>query len=150
MSKSNKDINQIKSRIENINVNNINTNINNNNVINKINIIPEKKEEKKENLIPKKIEPKKDVSQLFSYIDFGIEEKHKNENVINFINEDNNILIDSANDELNKYIINKEEEINFYENKKMNLCNIKLLYKSKFIPKKNMFKNEINVNNYYK
>ena len=56
-------------------------------------------------------------------------EKNKNENVINFINEDNNILIDSANDELNKYIINKEEEINFYENKKMNLCNIKLLYK---------------------
>ena len=73
-------------------------------------------------------------------------EKNKNENVINFINEDNNILIDSANDELNKYIINKEEEINFYENKKMNLCNIKLLYKSKFIPKKNMFKNEININ----
>ena len=28
----------------------------------------------------------------------------------------------------------------------MNLCNIKLLYKSKFIPKKNMFKNEININ----
>jgi len=73
-------------------------------------------------------------------------EKNKNENVINFINDDNNILIDSANDELNKYIINKEEEINFYENKKMNLCKIKLLYKSKFIPKKNMFKNEININ----
>ena len=73
-------------------------------------------------------------------------EKNKNENVINFINEDNNILIDSANDELNKYIINKEEEINFYENKKMDLCKIKLLYKSKFIPKKNMFKNEININ----
>ena len=73
-------------------------------------------------------------------------EKNKNENVINFINDDNNILIDSANDELNKYIINKEEEINFYENKKMDLCKIKLLYKSKFIPKKNMFKNEININ----
>lgn len=73
-------------------------------------------------------------------------EKNKNENVINFINEDNNILIDSDNDELNKYIINKEEEINFYENKKMDLCKIKLLYKSKFIPKKNMFKNEININ----
>jgi len=32
---------------------------------------------KEENNIPINIEPKKDVSQLFSYIDFGIEEKPK-------------------------------------------------------------------------
>ena len=71
-------------------------------------------------------------------------------NIINiFENENNNnndLKFDCANDKLKKYLINKEEEIKFYENKKINLNKINLVYKSKIIKKKNMFKNEININ----
>ena len=73
-----------------------------------------------------------------------------NINIINiFENENNNnndLKFDCANDKLKKYLINKEEEIKFYENKKINLNKINLVYKSKIIKKKNMFKNEININ----
>ena len=76
-------------------------------------------------------------------------------NEINIINNNNNIennenSIDninlSANEQFNKYILNKQEELKFFENKNMNLKNIKVVYKSKIIPKKNLFKNEININ----
>ena len=76
--------------------------------------------------------------------------KKDNINIINiFENENNNnndLKFDCANDKLKKYLINKEEEIKFYENKKINLNKINLVYKSKIIKKKNMFKNEININ----
>ena len=62
-----------------------------------------------------------------------------NENTIDNINS-------SATEQFNKYILNKQEEIKFFENKNMNLKNIKVVYKSKIIPKKNLFKNEININ----
>ena len=76
--------------------------------------------------------------------------KKDNINIINiFENENNNnndLKFDCTNDKLKKYLINKEEEIKFYENKKINLNKINLVYKSKIIKKKNMFKNEININ----
>jgi len=62
-----------------------------------------------------------------------------NENSIDNINS-------SATEQFNKYILNKQEELKFFENKNMNLKNIKVVYKSKIIPKKNLFKNEININ----
>ena len=66
----------------------------------------------------------------------------------NEINENSidNINLNSANEQFNKYIINKQEEIKFYENKNMYLKKLNLVYKSKIIPKKNIFKNEININ----
>ena len=76
-------------------------------------------------------------------------------NEINIINNNNNIennensidnINSSANEQFNKYILNKQEELKFFENKNMNLKNIKVVYKSKIIPKKNLFKNEININ----
>ena len=80
------------------------------------------------------------------------QEEKDNINII-IINEegndiDNNDLIsfENSNDKLNKYLINKQEEIKFYENKKINLNKINLVYKSKIIRKKSAFKNEININ----
>ena len=67
------------------------------------------------------------------------------ENSIDNINNINNI-IETANEQFNKFIINKQEEIKFYENKNMFLKKMNLIYRSKIIPKKNMFKNEINLN----
>ena len=55
-------------------------------------------------------------------------------------------IIETANEQFNKFIINKQEEIKFYENKNMFLKKMNLIYRSKIIPKKNMFKNEINLN----
>ena len=78
-------------------------------------------------------------------------DKEKNEeNTINIIivEDDANKeeVNQSANDKLNKYLINKDEEIKFYENKKENLSKINLIYVSKIPQKNNMFKNEININ----
>ena len=66
------------------------------------------------------------------------------ENSIDNINNINN-KIETANEQFNKFIINKQEEIKFYENKNMFLKKMNLIYRSKIIPKKNMFKNEINL-----
>ena len=79
--------------------------------------------------------------------------KEKKEiNIININNINNSLndikdgnLNDAANESLNKYLANKEEEIKFYENRKLNLKKINLIYKTKLI-KKNAFKNEININ----
>jgi hypothetical protein len=62
------------------------------------------------------------------------------------INNNDLISFENSNDKLNKYLINKQEEIKFYENKKINLNKINLVYKSKIIRKKSAFKNEININ----
>ena len=74
--------------------------------------------------------------------------KNKNINII--INEPESNLLnkkeESANDKLEKYLLNKDEEIKFYENKKLNLKSINLVYKSKITKKNNNFKNEININ----
>ena len=76
-------------------------------------------------------------------------------NEINIINNNKNqieensidtININSANEQFNKYIINKQEEIKYYENKNMYLKKLNLIYKTKIIPKKNIFNNEININ----
>ena len=76
-------------------------------------------------------------------------------NDINIINDNNNIInensidninINSANEQFNKYIINKQEEIKYHENKNMYLKKLNLIYRAKIKPKKNMFKNEININ----
>ena len=64
-------------------------------------------------------------------------------NDLNDINDEN--LNDMGNELLNKYVINKEEEIKFYESRIVNLKKINVIYKSKRI-KKNVFKNEININ----
>ena len=64
----------------------------------------------------------------------------------NDINNNDLISFENSNDKLNKYLINKQEEIKFYENKKINLNKINLVYKSKIIRKKSAFKNEININ----
>jgi len=64
----------------------------------------------------------------------------------NDINNNDLISFENSNDKLNKYLINKQEEIKFYENKKMNLNKINLVYKSKIVRKKSAFKNEININ----
>ena len=55
------------------------------------------------------------------------------------------ISLEDTSDKLNKYLINKQEEIKFYENKKINLKKINLVYKSKVVRKKSAFKNEINI-----
>jgi len=70
-----------------------------------------------------------------------------NENGNEYLNNINNDLIslEDSNDKLNKYLINKQEEIKFYENKKINLKKINLVYKSKVVRKKSAFKNEINI-----
>ena len=71
-----------------------------------------------------------------------------NKNSINIINLNNLInLEDTGEEKLKKYIINQENDIKYNENKKLNLLKLKLVYKSKFVPrKKNGFKNEINLN----
>ena len=71
-----------------------------------------------------------------------------NKNSINIINLNNLINLEETGEEkLKKYIINQENDIKYNENKKLNLLNLKLVYKSKFVPrKKNGFKNEINLN----
>ena len=78
--------------------------------------------------------------------------KKENNEIVNINNINNDLndnndenLPDIANESLNKYVINKEEEIKFYENRIVNLKKINLIYKSKRI-KKNVFKNEININ----
>ena len=71
-------------------------------------------------------------------------EKNQGNNNIIIINENENEIIEQTNDKLNKYLINKEEEIKYYENKNMNLTKMNLVYKNKMI--KNGFKNEINLN----
>ena len=71
-------------------------------------------------------------------------EKNQGNNNIIIINENENEIIEQTSDKLNKYLINKEEEIKYYENKNMNLTKMNLVYKNKMI--KNGFKNEINLN----
>ena len=73
-----------------------------------------------------------------------------NENGNEYLNNNNNInndliSLEDSNDKLNKYLINKQEEIKFYENKKINLKKINLVYKNKVVRKKSAFKNEINI-----
>ena len=72
-----------------------------------------------------------------------------NENGNEYLNNNNInndlISLEDTNDKLNKYLINKQEEIKFYENKKINLKKINLVYKSKVVRKKSAFKNEINI-----
>ena len=70
-------------------------------------------------------------------------EKNQGNNNIIIINENENEIIEQTSDKLNKYLINKEEEIKYYENKNMNLTKMNLVYKNKII--KNGFKNEINL-----
>ena len=65
---------------------------------------------------------------------------------LNNININNDLIsLEDTSDKLNKYLINKQEEIKFYENKKINLKKINLVYKSKVVRKKSAFKNEINI-----
>ena len=71
-------------------------------------------------------------------------EKNQGNNNIIIINENENEIIEQTSDKLNKYLINKEEEIKYYENKNINLTKMNLVYKNKMI--KNGFKNEINLN----
>ena len=72
-----------------------------------------------------------------------------NENGNEYLNNNNInndlISLEDTSDKLNKYLINKQEEIKFYENKKINLKKINLVYKSKVVRKKSAFKNEINI-----
>ena len=72
-----------------------------------------------------------------------------NENGNEYLNNNNInndlISLEDSNEKLNKYLINKQEEIRFYENKKINLKKINLVYKSKVVRKKSAFKNEINI-----
>ena len=72
-----------------------------------------------------------------------------NENGNEYLNNNNInndlISLEDSSDKLNKYLINKQEEIKFYENKKINLKKINLVYKSKVVRKKSAFKNEINI-----
>jgi hypothetical protein len=72
-------------------------------------------------------------------------EKNQGNNNIIIINENENEIIEQTSDKLNKYLINKEEEIKYYENKNMNLTKMNLVYKNNKIIK-NGFKNEINLN----
>ena len=80
----------------------------------------------------------------------NINNDNDNKNSINIINLNNINLInleETGEDKLKKYIINQENDIKYNENKKLNLLKLKLVYKSKFVPrKKNGFKNEINLN----
>ena len=73
-------------------------------------------------------------------------DEKNNINII-IINENGNeyLNLEDTSDKLNKYLINKQEEIKFYENKKINLKKINLVYKSKVVRKKSAFKNEINI-----
>ena len=84
-----------------------------------------------------------------------IKKPKKEKNEINIINNNNNdiiensidnININSANEQFNKYIINKQEEMNYLENKNIYLKKLNLVYKARIKSKKNMFKNEININ----
>ena len=72
-----------------------------------------------------------------------------NENGNEYLNNNNInndlISLEDTSDKSNKYLINKREEIKFYENKKLNLKKINLVYKSKIVRKKSAFKNEINI-----
>ncbi len=72
-----------------------------------------------------------------------------NENGNEYLNNNNInndlISLEDTSDKLNKYLINKQEEIKFYENKKINLKKINLVYKNKVVRKKSAFKNEINI-----
>ena len=72
-----------------------------------------------------------------------------NENGNEYLNNNNInndlISLEDTSDKLNKYLINKQEEIKFYENKKINLKKINLVHKSKVVRKKSAFKNEINI-----
>ena len=72
-----------------------------------------------------------------------------NENGNEYLNNNNInndlISLEDTSDKLDKYLINKQEEIKFYENKKINLKKINLVYKSKVVRKKSAFKNEINI-----
>ena len=72
-----------------------------------------------------------------------------NENGNEYLNNNNInndlISLEDTSDKLNKYLINKQEEIKFYENKKINLKKINFVYKSKVVRKKSAFKNEINI-----
>ena len=90
--------------------------------------------------IRKKEKEKKEKKNINNDID--------NKNGINIINLNNLINLEETGEEkLKKYIINQENDIKYNENKKLNLLKLKLVYKSKFVPrKKNGFKNEINLN----
>ena len=90
--------------------------------------------------IRKKEKEKKEKKNINNDID--------NKNSTNIINLNNLINLEETGEEkLKKYIINQENDIKYNENKKLNLLKLKLVYKSKFVPrKKNGFKNEINLN----
>ena len=90
--------------------------------------------------IKKKEKEKKEIKNINNDID--------NKNSTNIINLNNLINLEETGEEkLKKYIINQENDIKYNENKKLNLLKLKLVYKSKFVPrKKNGFKNEINLN----
>ena len=90
--------------------------------------------------IKKKEKEKKEKKNINNDID--------NKNSTNIINLNNLINLEETGEEkLKKYIINQENDIKYNENKKLNLLKLKLVYKSKFVPrKKNGFKNEINLN----
>ena len=97
----------------------------------KINYIKKLNAEKKE-IKNKKNKKKKNINII-------INNEFENNNLFN-------INAETADDKLNKYLLNKEEEIKFYENKKLNLGKINLVYKRKIFKKNNNFKNEININ----
>ena len=97
----------------------------------KINYIKKLNEEKKE-IKNKKNKKKKNINII-------INNEFENNNLFN-------INTETADDKLNKYLLNKEEEIKFYENKKLSLGKINLVYKRKIFKKNNNFKNEININ----
>ena len=91
------------------------------------------------NEIKNKDKKKKEQNEIININEIN----HDINNDLNDINDEN--LNDMGNELLNKYVINKEEEIKFYENRIVNLKKINVIYKSKRI-KKNVFKNEININ----
>ena len=91
------------------------------------------------NEIKNKDKKKKDQNEIVNINEIN----HDINNDLNDINDEN--LNDMGNELLNKYVINKEEEIKFYESRIVNLKKINVIYKSKKI-KKNVFKNEININ----
>ena len=97
----------------------------------KVNYIKKLNSEKKE-IKNKKNKKKKNINII-------INNEFENNNLFN-------INAETADDKLNKYLLNKEEEIKFYENKKLNLGKINLVYKRKIFKKNNNFKNEININ----
>ena len=100
------------------------------------------KEIKSKNKNKKNKEEKNNINNINIIIINENENEYLNNNNIN-----NNDLIslEDTSDKLNKYLINKQEEIKFYENKKINLKKINLVYKSKVVRKKSAFKNEINI-----